>query len=76
MEWRAEIIHPKPLKFVIVKEWFTNIIASEPGQYGYYFYVYENGRNTYDYLQDTLEIAMEQAFEQFAVPYEAWRKVK
>lgn len=42
---------------------------------GYYLYVWEGDRNTYDYLQDTLEIAMEQAEEEFGVPTSAWTKI-
>jgi hypothetical protein len=29
-----------------------------------------------DYLQDTLEIAMEQARDDFGVPLEAWKRVE
>jgi hypothetical protein len=76
MEWIAEITHPRPRQFKIIKELLTSLTIGVPDRYSYYFFVYENGLDTHDYLQDTLEIAMEQAFEQFDVPYEAWRKVK
>jgi hypothetical protein len=39
---------------------------------GYYLYVFEDERCVYDYLQDTLEIAREQASRQFNVPKDAW----
>ena len=29
----------------------------------------------YDYLQDTLAITIDQAFEQFGVPKDAWRQI-
>ncbi len=41
---------------------------------GYYLYIYINGIDTYDYLQDSFEIAVDQALEQFGVPKDAWRK--
>lgn len=43
---------------------------------GYYLYVYINGVDCYDYLQDTLEIAIDQALEQFGIPKDAWKKVE
>ncbi|HLY68705.1 MAG TPA: hypothetical protein VKR53_03180 [Puia sp.] len=41
---------------------------------GFYLYVFEGDRCIYDYLQDTLEIAMECAWEDFGVPKNAWKK--
>ncbi len=43
---------------------------------GFYLYVFEEGKCVSDYLQDTLELAMECALEDFGVPKEAWEKVK
>lgn len=43
---------------------------------GFYFYVFENDKCIHDYLQDTLELAMECALEDFGVPKEAWEKVE
>ncbi len=42
---------------------------------GFYLYVFEGERCVYDYLQDTLEIVMDQAFEQFQVPRDAWNRI-
>ena len=40
---------------------------------GFYLYVYDsNGKNTYDYLQDTLQMAKECALEEFGVPIDSW----
>lgn len=44
--------------------------------FGFYFYVFENDKCIHDYLQDTLELAMECALEDFGVPKEAWEKVE
>ena len=42
----------------------------------YYLYVYDaNGNNTHDYDQDTLDIAKEQAWEDFGVPLDSWVEV-
>ena len=59
MKWEAKITHPKPLNFVIEHDELA----------GYYLYVYENGIDTHDHLQDTLEFAMEQAMEDFDANY-------
>lgn len=43
---------------------------------GFYFYVFEDGKCIRDYLQDTLELAMECAWEDFGVPIDAWERVE
>ena len=43
---------------------------------GYYFYVYKNGIDTHDYLQDTLQFAKEDALEFFSVPMDSWVQVE
>ncbi|HBM90641.1 MAG TPA: hypothetical protein DD400_02005 [Rhodospirillaceae bacterium] len=76
MKWLAKIDKPRQLKLEIVKELFKDLNPNKPDTYGYYLYVWENNRCTYDYLQDTLEIAIEQAEEDFGVPKNAWTKVE
>ncbi len=66
MQWTAEISFPKPLRFLIDHD--ENV--------GYYLYVYEGEKDIYDYLQDTLQFAKEQALEQFGVPLSAWRRIE
>ncbi len=41
---------------------------------GFYLYVFQNGKCIHDYLQDTLELAIEFAWEDFGVPKNAWEK--
>jgi hypothetical protein len=48
-------------------------IKYDPSE-GFYFYVFENSKCIHDYLQDTLELAIECACEDFGVPKEAWEK--
>ena len=43
---------------------------------GWYLYVLESDRCVMDYLQDTLEHAMEQAHEEFGVAPDSWRECK
>ena len=63
-------------------------IIDEDSDVGFYLYVYEvrgffdkdlkeEGcpRHQQDHLQDTLEMAQEQALEDFGVPLDSWRKV-
>ncbi|MEJ0063269.1 MAG: hypothetical protein WDO70_08720 [Alphaproteobacteria bacterium] len=76
MKWEAQIESPKPRRFVIERQKLTSLMPSVPDQYGYYLYVYEDGKDIYDYLQDTFEITVDQAFEQFGVPKDIWRQVE
>ncbi len=65
-------------------KWLANSESLKPRYYeieydqyfGFYLYVFEGGRCTYDHLQDTLEIAMESALEDYGVPITAWKKVE
>lgn len=43
---------------------------------GFYLYVFEGGECVRDHLQDTLEVAIESALEDYDVPKDAWRKVE
>ena len=43
---------------------------------GFYFYVFEENVCIRDYLQDTLEIAMDSALEDYGVPKSAWKRAK
>ena len=48
------------------------IVADQP-EVGFYVYVYDNnGKNTHDYLQDTLHMAKEFAFKKFGVSIDSW----
>jgi hypothetical protein len=44
-------------------------------QAGFYLYVYENGRCIQDYLQDTLELAIEMGRQKFQIPRNVWKQV-
>ena len=43
---------------------------------GFYLYVFENEKCTHDYLQDTLEAAIEQAWKDFGIFKSAWKKAE
>jgi hypothetical protein len=43
---------------------------------GFYLYIFEDGKCICDYLQDTLEIAMESAQEDYGVPRNVWKKIE
>lgn len=76
LKWYSTYAHPDHLKFIIEHD--ENV--------GYYIYLYENFEcfeddlKTYegcpnhqnDWLQDTFEIAKEQAWEDFGVPVDSW----
>lgn len=44
---------------------------------GYYLYIYDikTGRCVADYLQDSLDAAIEQAEDEFNIPKELWREI-
>ena len=49
-------------------------IEYEPGV-GFYLYVYKNEECVKDYLQDSLEISMDLAQEEYGARKDAWKKV-
>jgi len=65
-------------KWVAINDKNQNFLIDEDGKVGFYLFVYENGntRCTYDYLQDTLEMAKLQALEDFGVSESAWKQVE
>jgi hypothetical protein len=60
--------------FIIQPTVLRNSIPGKPDQMGFYLYVYENGRDICDYLQDTLDNAKHLAFKKCHVPYDAWKQ--
>jgi len=78
MKWYSTFQHPK--------NWF--FLIEDGGAVGYYLYVYEGieaferdlqkaspcSSHQQDHLQDTLSMAQEQAFEDFGVPLDSWKK--
>ncbi|MGL1935432.1 MAG: hypothetical protein OCD01_10440 [Fibrobacterales bacterium] len=48
------------------------IIEEDVPEVGWYLYVYENEVCVKDHLQDSLEIAQHQAFEDYGVPVASW----
>ena len=64
MPWVAEI-HEPTRRYCVIEH--DDLV-------GFYFYIYED-EQTFDHLQDTLEIAKLQAFEDFQVPLDAWQEV-
>jgi hypothetical protein len=64
MKYFAEPENLKPRRFVIEHD----------EKVGFYLYVYEKDRCIRDYLQDTLELAIDMALENFQVPKDSWRR--
>lgn len=77
LKWTSNFEHPQGFYFIIQDDQTTS----------YYLYVYENvslyqedldeknaicSRHQRDHTQDTLEIAKQQALEDFGVPLESW----
>jgi hypothetical protein len=75
-EMDSELRSQPSLRAEIEEDYLTSLTPNVPNQVAYYLYIYKDGKNTHDYLQDTVEIAMEQAHEQFGVPLDAWEKVE
>ncbi|NGX46997.1 MAG: hypothetical protein K1000chlam3_00366 [Chlamydiae bacterium] len=65
-------------------KWLANSVSLKPRCYeikhdpsvGFYLYVFENDKCIRDHLQDTLEMAMECALEDYGVPKNAWEKIE
>ena len=51
------------------------LIDEDNSDVGWYLYVWKDGENINDFLQDTLEIAKKQAFDEFNMPYGLWKKI-
>jgi hypothetical protein len=66
MKWRANSQSLKPMHYEI---------KHDPS-IGFYIYLFEDGKCIRDYLQDTLELAMECAWEDFGVQKDARKKVE
>ena len=64
MKWSAEPKFLKPRHFEIKEDPIA----------GFYLYVFDGNKCVYDHLQDTFEIALENAWEDYGVPKNAWRK--
>lgn len=65
MKWRANYGSLKSRHYEIKQDPYV----------GFYLYVFEDNKCIRDYLQDTLDIAMECAFEDYGVPKNAWEKI-
>lgn len=64
MKWESNYKHPEGMEFIIEYDEMAET---------YYLYIFNSeGKNTHDYDQDTLEIAKEQALEDFGVPLDSW----
>jgi hypothetical protein len=64
MIWRATPVSLTPRNFEIRHDPLA----------GFYLSVFEGVNCVADYLQDSLELAMDMAFEDYAVPRNAWEK--
>lgn len=56
-------------------DWVYRIEEDLPGV-GFYLRGYESGIDVFDYLQDTVEICMRFAQEEFSVPMDAWELIR
>lgn len=66
MKWRANLKSPHSQYYEI---------ECDP-HVGFYLYVYEGDKCIRDYLQDTLEIAIECAWEDYGVPKDSWKEIE
>ena len=66
MKWSAKLESFKPRYFEIRYDPFA----------GFYLFVFEDNKCIYDHLQDTLEIAIECAWEEYGVSKNKWKKIE
>lgn len=70
-------IKPTRMKLVSKHNNQTFEIVEDKPEVGFYLYVYDtNGKNTHDYLQDTLQITKEFANKIFGVPLDSWKTMQ
>ncbi len=50
------------------------IIQEDSPEIGFYLYVYQNGKCTHDYVQDSIESCKDFTLEEFNVPKSAWQQ--
>ncbi len=62
----------------ILEAFHKNLRLIIDGEYreGAYLYIYKNGSQDWDYLQDNIEICKQQALEDFEVPVDSWHEYK
>ena len=71
MKYVAHITFPTPLRLVIERQTLRAIDGGTDMD-AFYIYVYDGDKMIYDYLQDTLEIAMSFSHKKFGVPLDSW----
>ena len=75
MKWVADVTHPRSLHCVIERQILHDLTQHQDVE-GYYLYVYEDDKDIYDGLQDTLEWAINEALEEFSIPKDAWKQIE
>lgn len=63
-------------KYIALKDKRKFIIEEDVPEVGWYLKVYENEKCVSDYLQNTFEIACEQAQEIYQVDLSEWQEIK
>jgi hypothetical protein len=76
MKWMAEMTTPQSVRCIIERDLLTSLTPGYPDQYGYYLYVWADGKGVRDDLQDTLEQSMHVALKDYGVPLTAWKLIE
>lgn len=71
----GEYMIKKFLKLKAECDDYLAIIEEDLPDTGFYLYLWKNGVGLADYLQDTLDICKEQAFEEFGIPKNSWVEI-
>ena len=71
MNWTTDFTDANANGFKIKPMNFTNKATGETWS-EYVLWVYKDGKDTHDYLQDSLDKAKEFALSQFGVPLDSW----
>lgn len=72
MKWLSQYKHPQACRFEIEQQQLRSAKTGRTIEVFYLFVFDAQGNNTHDFMQDTLEIAQEQAYEDFHVPLDSW----
>ncbi len=76
MKWITNYNHPEGLRFEIEQQVLRSTEDNREVDGFYFFVIDEKPAKSADYLQDTLELALEQANDEYGIPFDSWEMVE
>ncbi len=76
MKWIADTTTPRRLHCEIERQVLNSLTPGQETRFGYFLYIWENGKGLADEMQDDLETAIDGALKRYGVPKDSWKKVE